>query len=341
MLIFKKYPSLENSDREKVIQYMKDTHLDAHEYVVQEKIHGSNLCLITDGQSVQTAKRSGVLSPDDIFYNHQAILTQYEHSALQAFEQVKALYPDTETLAIFGEIFGGAYPHAEVASVPGALRCQKHIYYSPANDFCAFDLFRNGSYFLDYDITEDIFKAAGFLYTPALARGDLATAMAYHPVFPTTLPERLGYPLIPNNWAEGTVIKPAFPSQWETDAYQFCLKQKNPAYREKIKGGATPVRAASKVVLGQALQDLINEGLAYLTEGRYGSVVSKIGPVTPADHRTVMGAYAQDLLTDFLKDHEVAYNALEKSEQKQWKQNLNKSIGKSVSVWLKENSEQT
>lgn len=338
MLIFKKYPSLENSDREKVIQYMKDTHLDAHEYVVQEKIHGSNLCLITDGHSIQTAKRSGLLSAEDVFYNHQAILAQYAASALQAFQQVKALYPDTKTIAIFGEIFGGAYPHTDVPSVAGALRCQKHIYYSPGNDFCAFDILRNTTQFLDYDTTEHIFKDSHFLYAPALARGDLNTMLAYDSVFLTTLPERMGYPAIPNNMAEGIVIKPAFPSQWKTNAYQFCLKQKNPAYREKIKGGATPVRSQIKKTISQALQDLITEGLSYLTEGRYESVVSKIGTVTPADQGRVMGDYSQDLITDFLKDHETNYNALEKSEQKQWKHTLKKAIGQAVSGWIKENN---
>ena len=52
-----------------------------------------------------------------------------------------------DELYIFGELFGGYYPDKSVPKVQDATRLQQGVFYSPDNDFCAFDLrIYNGSY---------------------------------------------------------------------------------------------------------------------------------------------------------------------------------------------------
>ena len=42
-----------------------------HLWAITEKVHGANLCLITDGISTKVAKRSEILQNDDDFFGYQ------------------------------------------------------------------------------------------------------------------------------------------------------------------------------------------------------------------------------------------------------------------------------
>jgi hypothetical protein len=44
------------------------------EWVVTEKIHGANLCLVTDGVTIRAAKRKAFISDDDDFLGHRSVV---------------------------------------------------------------------------------------------------------------------------------------------------------------------------------------------------------------------------------------------------------------------------
>ena len=71
MLEFKKYSSIENSFcrefMEKVVAEMPQD----LEYVVQEKVHGTNTCFLCDGKDVRFAKRTSILAEDEQFLTIQ------------------------------------------------------------------------------------------------------------------------------------------------------------------------------------------------------------------------------------------------------------------------------
>lgn len=178
-LNFKKYHEIEDLQRQEFITLIREKGLDQGEFVVQEKVHGANLCFITDGANIRCAKRTGFLSEDEKFFNFQKVRDRYKGKILRCCNLVKKLHPKTDFLYIFGELFGGYYPHPDVPKVKNAIKLQQGIFYSPDNDFYAFDLrIHNGSY-LNVDESAEIFEKIGFLYARILFRGTLDECLAY------------------------------------------------------------------------------------------------------------------------------------------------------------------
>ena len=65
---FKKYNSIENAYRKEFLERVAMATIHSNDFVVQEKVHGANFSLITDGVSVLTAKRTTILQDQDNFY---------------------------------------------------------------------------------------------------------------------------------------------------------------------------------------------------------------------------------------------------------------------------------
>jgi hypothetical protein len=58
------------------------------------------------------------------------VVKRYNEKVLKAFEIVKKDFPELETLRIFGELFGGGYPHKDVTPVQVSLisSYRHHLY---------------------------------------------------------------------------------------------------------------------------------------------------------------------------------------------------------------------
>lgn len=89
-----------------------------------EKVHGANFSFVTNGIDVKVAKRSSFVEPGDQFFNTDEVYNKYKDCALKAFELHKKEAPDLETLHIYGEFFGGTYPHPDVKNIPVSIRCR-------------------------------------------------------------------------------------------------------------------------------------------------------------------------------------------------------------------------
>ena len=94
--MFTKYPSVENDYRTKYIEQIRAEGLHRQPYVVTEKVHGKNLSLVTDGKTVSVAKRSGILSIDEIskFYRADIALDRYKEAAITVFDVASCEYAD-------------------------------------------------------------------------------------------------------------------------------------------------------------------------------------------------------------------------------------------------------
>lgn len=316
---FKPYHPVENSFREDYLNELKANNLDTGLFVVQEKIHGANLVFITDGSQIRCAKRTGLLDDNEKFYNFQKVKDRYRDKILAAYKLVKDLHPEMNELYIFGELFGGYYPDKSVPKVPDATRLQQGVFYSPDNDFCAFDLrVYNGSY-LDVDLSCKIFQQLGFIYAEILFQGTLEECINYPNDFNSTIPGKLGLPLVPNNIVEGTVIKP-MQVKFLPSRERVILKNKNAKYAETIIKKEKFKRPAIKI--SDAVKSLRLESENYVTENRLVAVMSKIGQLDLAElYRSkqigrVLGPFAQDTVESFLKDFEDEFYQLEKLDQK-------------------------
>lgn len=315
---FKQYHSIENSSRVDFIESVKAHNLDQGEFVVQEKVHGANLTFITDGIEIKCAKRTGLLEPDEKFFNYQKIRDKYQEKNLKTFEEVKKLEPQMDLLYIFGELFGGYYPHPEVAKVPGAIRLQQGVFYSPDNDFYAFDLRIYNKTYLSLNQSMEIFEKIGFLYAKPLFKGTLYECLQYPNEFESYISGWLGLPKIENNIAEGIVIKPLV-TRFLPDKSRVIIKNKNPKYEEKIIKKNKIKRP--KPELSGKIKNFQEEVKTYINQNRLETVISKVG-------KPDIGFFAKDVLEDFLKDHGTDFNALEKGEQKIIKQFISQECSK-------------
>ncbi len=327
MLEFKKYSSIENSfSREFMERVMAEIPQDL-EYVVQEKVHGTNTSFLCDGLDVGFAKRTAMLIDGEQFYDYPELLNRYREQVLKLFADVKMKYPEVTHISIFGEMFGGLYPYNGVKNAHRVSLIQKGVYYSPEHEFYGFDIYlftENEGRFLPVDDVNELFEAEGFFFAKTLFKGTLDKCLTYPNAFQSKIAEWLGLPAIEDNICEGIVIRPVSPMYLKNGS-RVLIKSKNERFAEKKSVTKRNKLFSEPVPYSEGLKALIEEGESYVTENRLNNVVSHIGEVHfPNDFGRIMGALSKDVLEDFLKEHGGAYAALDKCEQKSFNKELNK-----------------
>jgi Rnl2 family RNA ligase len=289
-------------------------------WVVTEKIHGANFSFVTDGKKIRCAKRKSYLDPDEDFYAHQGVLSRIETQILALFRQTKAVFPESVRVQLYGEIFGGGYPHAEVAKVEGVQSIQTGVYYSPRIEFCAFDLSvetAKDRRFVSFEQLQTLLALVDIFSVLPLLTGTYESALAFPIGFESAIPKRLGLPVIPNNKAEGIVIKPTEPIYVETEKgrARILLKKKIKEFAEDERFFSAqkwttenPLDALS--LLSAALPDLANKN-------RLQSARSKVGPTnTPQRAAQLFQLFVEDILLQIEEDYGKLYQALSAQEKK-------------------------
>lgn len=327
MLTFKKYSSIENHFNREFMEHVVEQMPQDLQYVVQEKVHGANTSFLCDGNEVKFAKRTSMLADDEKFYDYPELLEAYKDKVLNLFARVKSQHSEVVTISVFGEMFGGLYPHNDVKANRKLTLIQKGVCYTPEHEFYGFDIYlsdgENGWY-LPVDEVNEIFEAEGFFYAKTLFRGTLAECLKYPNAFPSKISEWLGLPAIEDNICEGIVIRPV-TSMYLRNGSRVLIKSKNDRFAEKKSVKKRNKLFAEPVPYSDELKSLVSEVDAYVTENRLTNVVSHIGEVhVPKDFGKIMGLFAKDVLEDFLKEHGGDYSALDKSEQKLLNKELNK-----------------
>lgn len=329
---FKKYPSIENTYQADTLQAIADQGFGEAEYLVQEKIHGANLSFFTDGVAVSAAKRTEPVAEEESFYNAIALRDQHRQRMLDLFSALNA-ESGAKQITVFGELFGGGYPHPGVPRDESAQLVQQGIYYHPGNQFIAYDILLDAATFLDADATEAWLSRFGFLYARTLYRGSLTACLAYPNEFKTTLPAAFGLPELDGNTCEGVVIRPVQPLFFRSGS-RVILKNKNERWSENNKYiDRALLRALMQTdnELSEAAQVMCEEIFKFVHENRLTNLLSKMGPVDlKKDLGRLQGMFNKDVLEDFLKVHHAAFGALEKAEGKSVTKFLNTQAAKLI-----------
>lgn len=176
-------------------------------WVATEKIHGAQLVVATDGALVRLGKRKAWLVPDEPFFGWQLLRGELEAKA-RAFHA--ALGRGGE-LHLYGELFGGGYPHPEVAALPGISAVQTGIWYAPGVAWAVFDALvvgRGAPVFLAHSELEALAERVELLVPPRLGRGTRAELARLPVRYGSRVPSCFGLPELPGNVAEGFVLKP-------------------------------------------------------------------------------------------------------------------------------------
>jgi Rnl2 family RNA ligase len=257
-------------------------------WIVTEKVHGANFCLITDGTTVHCAKRKELLSEDADFFGHKAVLVRLGAPLGALFAHLKRDDSRVHHVFVYGELYGGGYPHPDVPAVPGVSPIQTGVWYSPRVEFIAFDVAveRDGSrVYLDQDDAMARCEEAGIPFSRSLFRGTYEDAFAYPLGFETTLPASLGLPpLGPTNKAEGIVLKPAraIVVPRREGAIRPVIKRKIAEFAEDGRFHQAEKWAAPRAAAG-VLPHLEYEASLLVNENRLRAAVSKVGPTRADD----------------------------------------------------------
>lgn len=324
-MIFKTYNSIENAYQARVIDQIRLQGFGDEIFIVQEKVHGANFSFFTNGKEIKIAKRTAFIEKDEKFYNAHQILERYQKNVITVFEKVKTIYPDTETVVIYGELFGGSYKHKEVEPVKDAIKVQKGVEYAPQNEFYAFDIKLNGTTYLDTDLINQIFRETGFFYAKTLFQGTLDEALNFSNDFDSKIPTWLGLPEIENNMCEGTIIK-TLKTKYFGNGSRVILKNKNEKWTEKSKMVRKDRPVQKEVHFSEKAQNIWEEIQKYATANRLNNVVSKIGEFDSKMIGKVIGLFSQDILKDFEKDFPDVFETIEKEEHKRINKKLNSLV---------------
>lgn len=292
---FKKYPSIENSYREKFINGFLTLHpeLLTVEYIITEKIHGANFQICFESnQPWRYGKRTAFLKEDEKFYDAWNVVGQYESifRNIQGWIDVGKIQSPAR---LFGELCG-----------PGI---QKGVSYGKEKQVRFFDMMIGDQLLAPFDF-RIVAIAGGFrsFLVPEVTRVQgLQAALDYDVELDSLLSPTGG------NICEGVVIAPLAKAYYDTRGRRFCLKKKNERFTEKIKA-AKPVRPADPVITR------LNLGFrAYITDNRLQSVFSQHGEI---EEPSQIGPYIKFVLSDakeaFLKDFGDEVAALPKSDQR-------------------------
>lgn len=321
-MIFKTYNTIENAYQARMIEQIGLQGFGDEVFIVQEKVHGANFSFFTDGKEIKIGKRTAFIEKDEKFYNAHHILERYRKNVMDLFQKVKTIYPELESVVIYGELFGGGYKHKEVEPVKNAIKVQKGIEYAPHNEFYGFDIKLNGTTYLDTDRVNQIFEETGFFYAKILFQGTLEEALKFPNVFDTKIPGWLGLPEIENNICEGIIVK-TLKTRYFGNGSRVILKNKNEKWTEKSKMVKKDRPMKEQVHFSETAQNIWEEIQKYATANRLNNVVSKTGEFEPRMMGRIIGLFAQDILEDFGKDFPEAFGSIEKEEQKRINKKLN------------------
>lgn len=293
-------------------------------WVVTEKVHGANFSFVYHDRNLKFAKRKEYLSWGDDFFGFQLVVNQIEDNILRLFEELSTNVNGTKYI-VYGELFGGKYPHPDVKADSNLHAIQTGVYYSPSIHFCAFDIaIENGDtkYYLDYETSISYFEKHGLFYAKPLLIGKFRDAVNFDTRINSTVPKQLQLPELVENLIEGVVIKPYDKLENDSMSTRPIVKLKNKEFDEENKfheaekWSYVPNVSSKSENLSFILDELRN----YVTSNRLESAISKVGALDFGNETRIEEIEHElfcDTLTDFREDNGTLLEELPSDDQ-QW-----------------------
>ncbi|KAL0491996.1 RNA-editing ligase 1, mitochondrial [Acrasis kona] len=309
------------------------------EWIVFEKVHGSNFSFIVKEQDgtkiVKCARRTAEIT-DPKSYFPEAVKTvreKYNKCAENLYDSVVDLFKNSDfgavaKVTIYGELFGGRYPHPEVENVALQKPIFTEVSYTPNFDFYGFDVLvtfsDNRTTWLTPDELLQEFPKAGFIiHAKPLFRGTFEEALGYNTEFGSTLPS-LFYNLPPLtekhlesdpvvNIVEGVVIKPN--TNFHIRQERIIIKKKNLKFTEK-KEFVEKTRNINDGLDSDESREAWKNIETFVTVNRLKNAKSKVGEELVGKQLSeVVVLFSQDVIKDYWEDHKQEWDKLKLSDQ--------------------------
>jgi Rnl2 family RNA ligase len=298
--------------------------IDKLKWVVTEKVHGANFSFVFDKAKLRFAKRKEYLLWKDDFFGFQLVVNRIEDQIIQLFEDLSRQV-DADKYIIYGELFGGEYPHDDVIEDSNVNAIQTGVYYSTTINFCAFDIAiqkRNSSpkYYLDYETSISYFEKHNILYAKPLLIGKFGEATSFNTRINSTIPSQLNLPDIKGNLIEGIVIKPFNQSDNSLLSARPIVKLKNKEFDEEDKFHQAEKWTYIPNVSSKSedLSFILDEIRNYITTNRLESAISKTGALDFDNQQRIVEIeteFFNDTLIDFNENSQNLLNELSDEEQ--------------------------
>lgn len=333
---FYSYPEIENSYQEGFVQKIKDRGLGNVPYIVTEKIHGSNSQIRFDACTGEFSygSRNHYLEEEEKFYNVQGCFDRLREDVLLFAKglssDLQALGQKLSAVTLYGEVFGGSYPHEDVVKDRNAIKVQKGVFYCPRNEWAAFDASyttegSDRAFFLPGSKFFSLCFLSGISTVPVLALvHDIDAALKFPEDGASKVYEKYGLPALADNIMEGIVFRPYFQDVWFGD-HRVILKKKSAKFKEKSRAK----KNEAPVEVPEAVKKACEEISQYINRNRVDNVVSHIGEVTPKDVGKVIMLVSQDVLKDYRKEYD-SLDKLEKKDEKLVTKYMNGEVAKLV-----------
>ena len=317
------------------------------EFVVQEKVCGEPVWMGCDGQDVAFGWLSELNDDGEkvevLSAGFAGLAERYRPRLFRLYAHVRQLFPDVRSVNVFGELFGGEYPHPSVARCKGRVPARTGVYYAPDYGFYAYDIgvrrqavgerhsvgvqdfgrdIRSHN-FLSVAVCNRLFESLGFFHARTLFQGSLEECLRYPNAFPTRLPDWLDLPPLRNNWCEGTVIRPLAPLL-TTAGERVLLKNVNSRHRSAVhsahhadysvhslpgtRGGGPPVSAECA--------DMLTELRALFSQELLSRVRKEVGRAPSAKlSASVASRLRREVLEQFFQLNLNRFDALPARER--------------------------
>lgn len=335
---FSGYEKMPNNLKKLGLSESDFSKMEKLKWVVTEKVHGANFSFVYENGSLKFAKRKEYLNWTDDFFGFQLVVSKLENNILRLFEKLSSDIA-AEKYIIYGELFGGKYPHPEVEPVKDVHAIQTGVYYTPDIEFCAFDIAIEtdgtaSKYYLDYESSVAYFDEFKIFYAKPLLIGKFNEAMNFNIRINSAVPKEFNLPELNDNLIEGVVIKP-FNQLDNNDFQRPVIKLKNPEFDEEEKFHEAEKwsfipNVSSKT---EELSFIVDELRNYVTQNRLKSAVSKIGTLDLNNQSRVSEIkkeFLEDVITDFNENNDNLLNDLS-PEDKTWiAERINSEINKMI-----------
>ena len=93
-----------------------------------------------------------VIKSEEDFFGHRKVFERYRPSIMNLWKEmnrVRKIRGINNQIIVYGELFGGRYPHSDVELPAGIKPVQRGIYYCPDIEWKAFDIFDGEESFLN------------------------------------------------------------------------------------------------------------------------------------------------------------------------------------------------
>jgi len=308
----KKYSSIPNSYRGEIITAIQQYLPSDLKWVAHEKIHGSNASFYVSEDGVYArASRNRSLGEGDGHYGIRKIQERLDGALCEIYEACVPHFERVDKdfnpyIIIYGEVFGGSYPHPDVKPMDGTRKVQSGVFYSADNEFLVFDIrVVKGQDKNEYLTPSQLAKVVSeSLRVPEILKSTLEECLALDVEFETKVPTHLGLPTRENpTITEGIVIRPWDYGKRLPNGDRPLLKKKSQRFRETSR---LPKKASAGVpALTEEQRGMCAKASEYITLPRLENVVSKLPEEVANAGFKSFGIFLKNLVADSIDDFKV------------------------------------